>query len=170
MNIFIILAFLCTSNFAFSDAAPFNFETVKRFKKVEVKNTMRFLLNNASLFPSGDTLSLTDQFGAQAVLPAGSDVLHAYYYVKTAFSTSSQTKAQIGITCGSATLLTAADESGVASGGMFDGNPPYNNTYAGSGGSAYVGSSNCIITATQTVGIFSGGKIYGYVEYVNVLP
>ena len=159
-----ILAIATIAQFAVSDPAPFNFETIRRFKKVEVKQVMRFQMNSA-VFPASDTLTLTDQFGNPAVLPAGADVLHTYYYVKTALLPSG---AQFKVACGGANLFSAADETGVLAGGVFDGNPAYN--YAYNGSTAYVGASQCTITATQTVAYFTSGKVYGYVEYVNVLP
>jgi hypothetical protein len=172
-GIFSVLALAMVAQLAVSDPAPFNFETNRRFQKDEIKQILRFQLNNAALFPSGDTLTMLDKFGNAAVLPAGADILHTYFYVKTATNSGSPANPKLGVTCGSATLLSATDFTSQVAGGQVDGNPAYNYAYNGSASNAFVSGNNgtyCTITATQSAGIYTTGKIYGFVEYVNIYP
>jgi hypothetical protein len=77
--------------------------------------------------------------------------------------TSLPSNATTGIACGSASLQTAADETGVVGGSFIEGDST-------SASSAFkkVGASSCTVTLTIGTGNLTAGKFIGFADYVIV--
>lgn len=155
----LLIALLIAAIPAFTEPAPFNHETDVRFKKVEIKKTMRatydFNVNGGTI----GAFNLRDQFGSPATIPAGADVTHAWLDIHTQLAPSGTT---IALACGSATFLAATDETGVVASGIVDLLPAYNAAIASW---LSVGTSNCTVQMTSAVHTITAGKAYVFIDY-----
>jgi hypothetical protein len=162
-GLLVVIAMVCASLQVMAEPAPFTHEADVRFKKLEQKKTMRFVYDFSRVGGTIGTVNFIDQFGNPATLPAGSAILRAYFYVTTQMAPTGTT---INVTCGSATILAATDETAVAAGGTFDGAVTQASAFSAA---LLVGPNPCVIKNTIAVHNLTSGKVFGYVDYVNVL-
>lgn len=161
-----ILVFATAPCFAKIKNAPFIPEVDKRFDALEVLNAQS---NGVGLYTaqmahdywdySVGTNAATGAHTLSVTLPANAIIRQAYTYsVQTPATSSSAT---LALSCGSATILTAANVTSYTTGNI---------TAANQTGTAAtmsnVGSSACVVTATVASGPFTAGKLDIFVEYV----
>ena len=97
-----------------------------------------------------------------ASLPANAVVTRSYAYIVTK-ETSSPSNATTGVACGSASLQTAADETGVSAGAFIEGDSTSSATNF-----KKVGASPCTVILTIGTGNLTAGKFIGFANYVIV--
>lgn len=165
MLMILVFGFLQVSQVARAENSPFNFETNKRFNKVEQMKTMKFFYDTANL--SADVATVKNIFGQLAILPAGADVIASWFYINKAFAGEALIKE--AVSCGSANMLSATAVQAYSVNSGFEGTIARSTAF-GSAAAGLVGSSDCQIKVTNSAGVPTAGQFYGWVQYVIPVP
>lgn len=161
-----ILVFATAPCFAKIKNSPFIPEVDKRFDVLEVANSLAtgVGLYNAQVAHDywDQTVGTNGAVGAHTLsvtLPANAIIQQAYTY--SVLTPATGTSATLALSCGSATILTAADVTGRTTGTITA-----NNQTGTAATMSNVGSSACVVTATVAVGTFTAGKLDIFIDYV----
>lgn len=136
-----------------ADPSPFNVETNRA-----LQNSKRIVQFRYDALVKGG--SDVGTIRLDQTLPPNAVITRSFTYIVTQ-EQSSPSGATTRITCGSASIQTAANYTGVGAGSFIDGD-----STGGISSFQKVGASGCYITLAIGVGNLTAGKIYGWVEYI----